>query len=386
MFLDRLLSTNPALAELAFSWHQAGVIQPDTYLLDMDTIVENARMMQAAADKFGITLYFMLKQLGRNPLVAHELQDAGLFGAVCVDWREAVTLSQAGVRLGNVGHLVQTPTSVLPELVSAQPDIMTVYTVEKAKQISAIAAKRGIVQPIMLRIIGDTDVQYSGQHGGFHLDDLEHVAESLEQLPGVRIAGVTSFPCFLFSEPAGEIEPLPNTETVLAASSFLEKRGHDHLQRNMPSANCLHSIPLVARLGGTHIEPGHALTGTTPYHAACLKAEERVGYVYVSEVSHNYDGNSYCFAGGFYRRGHLRQALVGDGLDSSHKVKVAAPDAQCIDYHFSLSHPEAVGDTVLMCFRTQLFVTRSEVAVVRGLSSNNPTLEGIFNTQGIRLR
>ena len=39
-----------------------------------------------------------------------------------------------------------------------------------------------------------------------------------------------------------------------------------------------------------------------------------------------------------------------------------------------------------MCFRAQLFVTRSEVAVVSGLFAGAPKLEGIFNTQGTRLR
>lgn len=98
------------------------------------------------------------------------------------------------------------------------------------------------------------------------------------------------------------------------------------------------------------------------------------------------DGRAYCYAGGHYRRSHLTNALVGSSVDEAHRVRVTPPTDESIDYHFELSEPCRVGDSVLMCFRTQMFVTRSEVAVVSGLSSGNPLLEGIFDTQGHRLR
>ena len=45
MFLDRLLETNRALAELALSWVDDGTILPDTYLIDLHA--------QAAGEKPG---------------------------------------------------------------------------------------------------------------------------------------------------------------------------------------------------------------------------------------------------------------------------------------------------------------------------------------------
>ncbi|MDO4428829.1 MAG: alanine racemase [Atopobiaceae bacterium] len=386
MFLDRLLASNRPLAELALAWERDGVVQPDTYLVDLDAVTENATLMQAEAAAHKITLYFMLKQLGRNPVLAHRLREVGLAGAVCVDFREALVMADNGIALGNVGHLVQVPHALMERIVSARPDIMTVYSVEKADEIGRAASALGLDQPIMLRVIGPSDLLYSGQYGGFALDELEAAVDALERVAGVRIAGVCSFPCLLYSEDAGDIVALPNAETVRAAARLLEARGYHDLQLNMPSASCVRSIPKVAALGGTHMEPGHGLTGTTPYHAAHVDAPERVAYAYVSEVSHNLDGRAYCYGGGHYRRGHLAHALVGPSVDAARPVRVTPPTDESIDYHFELSEPCRVSDPVLMCFRTQIFVTRSEVAVVSGLSAGSPRLEGIYDTQGHRLR
>lgn len=386
MFLDRLVATNPALADLALVWEADGTILPDTYVIDLDMVARNASLIKNAADASGISLYFMLKQLGRNPAVGRRLAELGLAGAVCVDFREALTMVEAGVPLGNVGHLVQTPHAALGRILAAHPDIMTVYSVEKAVEIGAEAERQGFVQPIMLRVLGPADTLYSGQYGGFELSSLGRVVDELERIGGVRIAGACSFPCLLFSDKTGELESQPNAQTVCEAAAFLEARGYEDLQLNMPSASCMHSVPIVASLGGTHMEPGHGLSGTTPYHAANPDEPEGVAYAYVSEVSHNLGERSYCYGGGHYRRGHLQGALVGPSVEAATRVGVTPPTDESIDYHFELSQPLRVSAPVLMCFRTQLFVTRSEVAVVSGLSDGRPKLEGIFDTQGHLLR
>ena len=247
------MERNRPLAEVALKWQQDGTILPDTYVVDVDAVVENGRMMLEAANHRGIKLYFMLKQIGRNPYLAKKLMDEGFAGAVCVDYKEALVMARAGVKLGNVGHLVQTPKHVLPEILAARPEIMTVYTVEKAREISEEAQRQGFTQDIMLRVLGEGDVLYSGQYGGFKLDELEDVVDSLERLSGVRIAGVCSFPCFLYSAETDGLEPLQNLETVLSAAQALRERGYENLQINTPSASCTHVVPVVAAAGGTHM-------------------------------------------------------------------------------------------------------------------------------------
>ena len=386
MFLNSLLEENAALADVALHLIGEGAILPDTYVLDLDMIRENASKIAAEANTYGLKSYFMLKQLGRNPLIGQRLAEIGLSGAVCVDCREALVLANARIPLGNVGHLVQMPRAVLGRVLAARPEIMTVYSIEKAREIGFEAVRQDFVQPIMLRVIGDDDLLYSGQYGGFRMSELEEIVDSLEDIRGIRIAGVCSFPCLLYSSESGEIEPLPNAKTVCDAADMLRGRGYQSLQVNLPSVSCSHAVSLVSSLGGTHMEPGHALTGTTPYHAAHPNAIERCGYVYVSEVSHCLDAHAFCYGGGYYRRGHLHEALVGTSLDDARRMRAFPPGDESIDYYIELSDSADVGEGVLMCFRSQMFVTRSEVVVASGISSGSPRIEGFFDTQGHRLK
>ncbi len=41
-----------------------------------------------------------------------------------------------------------------------------------------------------------------------------------------------------------------------------------------------------------------------------------------------------------------------------------------------------IGDTAVLAFRTQIFVTRSNVAVVAGLSRGTPRLCGLYDALG----
>ena len=108
--------------------------------------------------------------------------------------------------------------------------------------------------------------------------------------------------------------------------------------------------------------------------------------VYVSEVSHNLLDRAYCYGGGHYRRSHMENALVGTDVDNSKMIKVIPPTDESIDYHFELSENSKVGDTVIMAFRSQIFVTRSNVAVVKGISTNKPEVVGLYNSLGMEIK
>ncbi len=382
MFLNAILKRNTALVDAAFEFHQKGIIEPDTYILDLDAIIENGSLIKKEADKYNIKLYFMTKQLGRNPYIAKELMKLGYDGAVAVDFREAETLYKAGIKIGHAGHLVQIPNSRLEPLLKAKPEVITVYSLEKAEQISKTAQKLGIIQNIMLRVIGEDDIQYPGQHGGFLLNQLHKSVNILNKLPNIKLAGVTSFPCFLYNEKNQEIESTNNINTLKKAQQIIEGiTGYKLTQINTPSVTCCSSIKLIAENGGTHGEPGHGLLGTTPLHAA-KDEPEKPAIVYVSEVSHNFNGRGYCFGGGYYRRSHVENALVGKSISKSGLLKVKAPDLESIDYYFELNNPCEIGDTVIMSFRSQIFVTRSKVAIVKGISKGNPEIVGIYDSQG----
>ena len=224
MFLKTVMERNQPLVRLGIEWQQNGVILPDTYLLDYDTILENARSIKQAGDANGVQNFFMLKQIGRNPLIARALTDMGYVGAVCVDFREALTMVENQIPLGNVGHLVQIPRAALKKILRAKPVIVTVYTLEKAREISAVCTELGLHQKLMLRVLGEGDMLYSGQYGGFELQELDSAVRAIEAMPNVEVGGVCSFPCFLYDEAAQDILPMPNLRTVQTAAEMLRPR------------------------------------------------------------------------------------------------------------------------------------------------------------------
>ncbi len=272
MFLHTTKTRNPELIDFAFYAHRAQKLLPDTYIVDVDGLQQNAADILAAAKKNGITLYFMLKQLGRNPALAGIMAGLGWAGAVAVDWREALHYAKHSIPLGNVGHLVQPPAAAMERILAARPDIVTVYSLEKAKKVGELASALGRTQDVMLRVTGENDPVYSGQTGGFSPAELGRAAHAIRDIPGIRLAGVCSFPCLLYDDEKGDIIPTPNAQTVLDAAGFLRALGEDITQINLPSASCAHSMELISALGGTHAEPGHSLTprpGTASVVESC---------------------------------------------------------------------------------------------------------------------
>ncbi len=172
MFIEQILRKNTELARAAFALHQGGRILPDSYLVDMDSLLENAKKILEAGKREQIKLFFMLKQLGRNPYIGKKLMELGYEGAVAVDFREAQVLMKAGIPIGNVGHLVQIPDALLPELIARKPQVITVYSLEKLKKIDMAARDLGMVQGILLRVYDKGDLHYSGQTAGFSLEEL----------------------------------------------------------------------------------------------------------------------------------------------------------------------------------------------------------------------
>lgn len=349
MFIEALKTQNPALIQSARKLWQQGAILPDSCVIDVDQVMENGRRLLMAAAHHDIRLYLMTKQLGRNPWLAKRLIALGFRGAVAVDFKEARRMRNAGVPVSHAGHLVQVPTSQIPETVAASTDIVTVFSLEKAREISVAAQQCGYTQPIMLKI---------------------------------QLAGLTHFPCLLWDEERQQTLPAPNLQTLLEARDKLHQRGIEISQINAPSASGCSTLSLLAQHGVTHAEPGHALIGTIPSNKHG-EQEERIAMLYLSEISHQFQGNSYCFGGGYYRRGHAQSALVYPPAgEAAVPASLLPVDDLSIDYHLPLAGKFPIASPVVMCFRTQIFVTRCDVALVSGVQAGKPVLEALYDSLG----
>lgn len=381
MFLNKLQERNQNLLNIAIEFHQKGLLSPDTYLLDVDTILDNAKLLIEKAKKNNIKLYAMTKQIGRIPFLAKKILELGYSGVVAVDFKEAEIMIKNNIPLGNVGHLVQAPTKLLEKIIKSNVEIMTVYSYEKVEQIDKVAKKLNKIQNIMLRVLDEDSIIYSGQSGGFYLNELEEFCMKIKKLKNIKINGLTSFPCYLYDKSINKIKPTKNVETIKKAQNILSKYGIKVEQLNFPSATSLANIKNIRENGGTHGEPGHALTGTTPFNAYNDKGE-KPAILYLSEVSHNLRGKGYFYGGGYYRRSGIESVLVGNKSKSLKKIKVTSPTDESIDYYFELNEEANVGDTVLGAFRTQIFVTRSDVALIGGVKENKPYIIGIYDSLG----
>ena len=381
MFLERLRKDNPKFIDAMVKLQQEGKLLPDSYAMDMEQFRANGKAIADAAKAKGIKLYFMLKQIGRNPVLAKELMDAGFDGAVVVDFKEAQVMMRHNIPIGNVGHLVQIPEGMVRQVVEYGPEVITVYTADKVRSISRAAAELGKEQKLLIRVFGDGDMIYPGQTAGIHLKDLKAFIAEIRDLPGIKIAGITSFPCFLYDAAKDDIAPTANLQTVLAAKQILIDCGIEPEIINTPSTTCCRTLELMAEYGCNCGEPGHGLTATTPCHVD-HELPEKSCIAYVSEVSHNFDGLGYCYGGGFYRRSHVENALVGTSADNLRPMKVIPPSVEAIDYHFGLSEGCAVGETVIMAFRFQVFVTRSDMVLIEGVSSGNPVISSVWDSLG----
>ena len=382
MFLNQTMKRNKALVETAFELHRSGQILPDSYVIDVDSFLANAKLMLAEANRHHFKLYFMLKQVGRNPYLAAELVKLGYPGAVVVDFREAQVMMEHRIPIGNVGHLVQIPEAMVKPVIAGNPEVVTVYSLEKIRSVNRAAAELGKNQGIMLRVSASGDMIYPGQTAGIGLDELAATARQVAaECPHVTIKGITSFPCYLYDETCEDIIPTNNLDTVLAGKNILNQLGYTDLIVNTPSATCTRTISRMAANGGNCGEPGHGLSGTTPMHMY-KDMEEIPGVVYVSEISHNFRGSAYCYGGGHYRRSHVTRALTGSDFRNARLVRVTPPTDENIDYHFEINENCPVGDTVIMSFRFQIFVTRSDVVLVRGIRAGRPEIVGIYDSQG----
>ncbi|MCB8881439.1 alanine racemase [Acidisoma cellulosilytica] len=391
MFLDVLRRRNPALIEQAIAFHQAGQIPANSYVIDLDAVAENASIIKAAADRAGLKIFAMTKQMGRNGDFCRSVLAGGITHAVAVDMECARACVRAGLSLGHLGHLVQVPRAEAAAGAAMRPDYWTVFNREKAAEAAAANQAAGREQALLARLFAPGDRFYNGHEGGFPAETVVDVANALDALPGARFAGITTFPALLFSPELGDADTTHNLGTLARAVEALAKSGRRDIEVNAPGTNSAIFLQRLADHGATQCEPGHGLTGTTPLHAL-HDLPERPAVAYLSEVSHIHAGRAYCFGGGLYVDpvfpDYAMNVVVArepaSGPETLHGVEIPPPSA--IDYYgmIDVEGPRApqIGDSVVFGFRPQAFVTRAYVVGIAGLSSGNPSVGTIHDAFG----
>jgi predicted amino acid racemase len=391
VFLDALLRRNPTFVEAVIDLHQRGEIPANAYALDLDTVRENAAAMRREADRHGLEVLAMTKQVGRAPGFVDALRAGGIDTGVAVDMADARALARAGMTIGHLGHLVQVPQAEAAAAAALRPLNWTVFSDDKAAEAARASGAAGHTQALLARIHAPGDRFYSGHEGGFAADDVVAVAERLDALDGGRFAGITSFPALLFDAAAQDVRPTPNLVTLERAAAGLRDAGATDVRVNAPGTTSSAVFGLLAEHGATQVEPGHGFTGTTPLHLV-RELAERPALCYVTEVSHLHDGRAYAFGGGLYIDRVLGDysvgALVADrpGVADARTVPAAIPEPAAIDYYAQLDTGDGpsprTGATVVFGFRAQAFVTRAYVVGIAGMSAGAPGVAGIWTTDG----
>lgn len=390
MFLNGLMRRNPDFIRAVVRLHQEGKIPANSYVLDLDAMSHNLDVLGAEASRLGLKVLPMTKQIGRNPAALRLMKRKGMGACVAVDMADAYAIRRARLTVGHLGHLVQVPRAEALDAAAMQPTYWTVFSEEKAKEAASAAKAQGHTQALLARIYDAADTFYSGHEGGFAAERLLEVARMLDAIPGARFAGVTTFPALLYDNDKKEVCPTHNLKTISQAAKALKQAGFGDVEVNAPGTTSSVVMEKLAEAGATQVEPGHGMTGTTPLHAI-NDLPELPAMLYVSEVSHFYGGRAYCFGGGLYIDPVFPEyevtALVGRDADEALKNRMpcSIPSPAAIDYYAQL-HPSgqkvSEGDTVVMGFRAQAFVTRAFVTAVSGVSSGAPEVEGVYDGFG----
>lgn len=386
MFLDVIRRRNPQLIRSAIELHQAGIVPPNTYVIDLDTVATNAAAIASEAAELGLDVFAMTKQVGRSAGFLDTVADAGIDRFVAVDIDCARPIHHGGHQVGHVGHLVQIAHHEAVEVAQMNPSFWTVFSPNKAREVAAAASQTGVTLPVLVRVAAPGDEFYSGHEGGVSLDDLPAMIELIDGLDGVEFAGLTTFPALLFDLSSERPRTTVNVDTLHAARAVVERVAPGrNVEINAPGTTSSVVLKMLADAGATQVEPGHGLTGSTPLHVYD-DLPERPAMVYVSEVAHNFGGKAYAFGGGLYVDPvfgdyPVNVVVAHDETEASTEpLPVAIPSPAAIDYYAPIdpgTRQVGEGASVVFGFRAQAFVTRARVAAVAGISTGTPRLVSI---------
>ena len=378
MFLQPLLDRNFNLLKVAVQLHQKGEIDSNTYVLDLETVTTNARLLSEKGKSLGVDVLAMTKQVGRNPDFCKAVRAGGISGSVAVDYECGVYSHAAGLTISHIGHLVQIPKSQISRAIALEPALWTIFSIAQAREIAKVAAENNQVINVSLRVWDEDCTFYKGHEGGFHSSEVLDVAKQLSNIKNLKLAGVTSFPALLFDKNTNKLKITKNAELIQKVAVQLEEKLGYGLIRNMPGTTSLEGIEMLAKAGATQVEPGHGLTGTTPL-SAVVETIEKPAIAYVTEVMHHHQGRAFVLGGGLYMDPVLgdipTKAAVFTGSGDFEIFEADMPNPGAIDYYAALIPNKSgklppIGSTVIFGFRPQVFVSRGMTVGIENLSTN----------------
>lgn len=102
--------------------------------------------------------------------------------------------------------------------------------------------------------------------------------------------------------------------------------------------------------------------------------------MYLSEISHHFNNNSYFYGGGYYYRGNIKYGYTANEI-----IEINEFNSKNIDYYLSSKEKISIFSPIILCFRTQMFVTRSDVVIISGIRKNNPEIIGRYTSRGDKI-
>ena len=107
MFLDVLRRRNPPSSKLRWLCTGRAGFPANAYVLDLDAVEANARLKSDEADRLGLKIFAMTKQVGRSSSFCQAVKRGGIDRSVAVDMACARATHKAGLKVGHLGHLQQ---------------------------------------------------------------------------------------------------------------------------------------------------------------------------------------------------------------------------------------------------------------------------------------
>ena len=268
MFLSTLRRRNPGFLRAATALHADGSVPANSYVLDLDAVTANARVMSQAAAGLGLTVFAMTKQAGRNPHFC-----AGRPGRRHRGRGGRGHAVRRAVRSGRAAARAPRPPGPGAGARGRRGGCHAAGLLDGLQPGQGGAGSRrggpaGRVQDLLLRIHAPGDTFYLGHEGGFAAADVLAAADDVDSLDGARCAGITTFPALLFSAAEGSAVGHPQPRHAACRGRRRCAAAGRQVQVNAPGTTSSADFAAAGRGRG---HPGRARARPDRHHPAARR-------------------------------------------------------------------------------------------------------------------